>query len=165
MTEDIYESAYKVTVYREKGSGRIVGEVWRNSDDQLDRPGDLPARTEYDLETGSKTFSWYQDGKLHRDGGQPARMMLDQTGAPFSESWWEHGLLHRDQNAGPAHILSNPHSGHLSMIEYKWRGAYHRTDGPALIRYNKNGHVYRREYWVNGQHTDPPNSPAPPDLG
>jgi hypothetical protein len=57
--------------------------------------------------------------------------------------------LHRDSNDGPALILYYYPSEEVLCERYYFHGKLHRlsSKGPAIIIYNKDGEVYKSEFW------------------
>jgi hypothetical protein len=123
---------------------------------------------------------WYLNGKLHRENG-PAVFKKDYKYGDFKYNdeteiyeFWKYGVLqsfvhigrrwgttHYDNNNnkhrdnGPAEISISPYTSTVTFNWYK-HGKLHRTNGPAVVRKNKNTPeingtgYFSSQYWING---------------
>jgi len=94
--------------------------------------------------TVQKTVQGKLRTRLERSDG-PARVIYDNCILSREEWYFEEALHNLD---GPARILYKP-DGSIFMIEYRYHGELHRTDGPALID-NSNG-ITIEEWYNNGE--------------
>lgn len=143
MSKDCEITIYTVEIIRSQKTGALVSERWFK-DNQLHRDDDLPATIGYI--NGILWQHWYQHGEEHRES-MPAVLATNSTGMVLSEVWCRAGKRHREGGL-PAYILRNA-DGILRREEYTINGLF-RTDGPAVISYNRLGRVYRRYYSRDG---------------
>lgn len=66
----------------------------------------------------------------------------------LSEIWYRAGKPHREGGL-PSLTSRDIETGKLREEEYKVNGLF-RTDGPAIVRYNRLGRVYSRRYSLDG---------------
>lgn len=158
---------YRVTVFQDPTSGRVIGEIWISEAKQIERPGDLPAVIEYCSKTGEMILQeFFKAGKLHRDNDRPARLRKDaQTGVVVQELWSVNGRRHRN-NGRPSFIQRDAATGKTVQLEYSEFGVLHRSNGPAKeVFHSESGHRLRAEYWHRGVRTskkglNPPFGPT-----
>jgi hypothetical protein len=123
LTEELRVEIYEAAFYDDLSERRIpcTIEKWFDLSGQAHRPGDLPAVTIRDQETGQimvqeywvngqrhregdkpavirtlnngrEEFGWFWRDELHRDHGQPATIEIDcETDTPITEAWYVHG--------------------------------------------------------------------------
>lgn len=63
------------------------------------------------------------------------------------------GTPERERSGHPTrkHFFTNGRTAHESFHK---RNKLHKTDGPALTEWDRDGRVERQEFWVNGKRTD-----------
>lgn len=114
-----------------------------------------------DFNTKANAWSWTFCGLPHRLDG-PARVCRYEHST--KQSWYESGRLHRA--GAPAVVVTK--DGSRCSEDWAMQGMFHRTDGPARIKYNGQkewwhlGHLHRegapavitpsgrREWWTHG---------------
>lgn len=81
----------------------------------------------------------------------------------IQEVFRHNGRKHRDPKEGPAEIMRRGDTGEVTDEDYRVRGRFHRTDGPARVyRDWIAGDCHRYEvYWVRGRkHRNAEEGPA-----
>jgi hypothetical protein len=82
---------------------------------------------------------WHDsDGELHREGDLPARFAKDPyTDIVTLEEYFVHGQSHRELLGAPSHIERDPVTGHTTNERYKRDGIYTRDFGmPVEVDFN-----------------------------
>lgn len=88
-----------------------------------------------------KALSWYKDGKLHRLDGPAFHEYNDKY--VITQEYYQNGLLHRIDGPalrkwfdnGSIKYVGNYRNGHL----------YEKPNGIALVEYNENGQIIKKE--------------------
>lgn len=148
MNETLTEE-YKVTIERDKKTGRQLAQYWRNLDGQLGR-GDKPAIIHFDLNTGlHERVETYNDGKLHCLNGPAIEIFDPKRNALLEEHWYMDGQMHRSTDE-PALTIADS-EGNILRHEYWAYGKRHRPVGPAIIEYDpKTNLIMGENYFING---------------
>jgi antitoxin component YwqK of YwqJK toxin-antitoxin module len=101
---------------------------------------------------------WHKDGLLHRDNDMPSIVM--NNGDKY---WYINGVQSRldislpyvEKSDGEKHyMLENGGKRKISNLREDWfnkDNEWHREDGPATIRYYKNGNIEFKAYHINGK--------------
>ena len=84
-------------------------------------------REDTDTEETKKEIFYYKNGNKKR------------------EYYHKDGEFHREDWQGPA-IIDYYDNGNVRKEEYKFNNQFHRTNGPQIIRYNKDGAKYLEKY-------------------
>lgn len=73
------------------------------------------------------------------------------NGCITAQKYYYKSKLHRPPQEGPALILHYYPSEEVLCEKYYSEGKLYRqsTDGPAVLIYNKDGEVYKTEFWEN----------------
>ncbi|MFC0581573.1 hypothetical protein [Micrococcoides hystricis] len=137
--------------------GFVLEEEWWQHDQlhRLDGPA-VTTRTD----SGEVTSRWfYRNHTLHNELG-PAHESFFPGGAPEQRVYYTEGL--EDRNEGPYfegfHVDGSlaehrwAKEGRLERVEkYDEAGKFHCSDGPAVIRYKKDGTVKTEQFWFHGR--------------
>ncbi|OAO00359.1 hypothetical protein A8B75_18640 [Sphingomonadales bacterium EhC05] len=165
MNAEEIEQNYNVEVRTSARSGRIVSEWWTNAlTGEPDRPGDLPARTEYDEETGIISMQWWRDGKRQREDDKPSMIKIaPKTGVWIVESHLAFNEFHRVGDK-PATIFRDE-QGRTKEVSYWHLGKLHRSIGPAKIKYDPvSGDIVQQEFWRHGIQVEFPENSSELDF-
>lgn len=71
------------------------------------------------------------------------------NGCITAQKYYNNSTLHRNSKDGPALMLYYYPSEEVLCKRYYFQGKLHRlsSEGPAVIIYNKDGEVYKSEFW------------------
>jgi len=138
--------------------GVLHKEVYCNNKNRLHRDsnsygGDGPAIIRY-TKDGKAILSeyWYQNGEHHRDDGLPAITRYSNDGKEIiSHEWMVRGKYKRDEDK-PTYIVYNKTTGRTTLVIWKNDlDSIHRdpNKGPALMKYNFEGLLKERKYYIN----------------
>lgn len=130
---DYAREEYQVDVLRDKATGALFRQCWRDEQGRLHRNHGLPAWIEYDLATSRPTeIQYWVHGEEHREDGLPSTQKISpETGIVYHERWTEHGVPVEGRSAV---VERDPKSGNITLTM-----RYRASDDQWIIDYKQAG--------------------------
>lgn len=120
MKKNIKKDFYSLEETRDRKTGVLLREAYRNAAGNLDHGG-LPSIIDYDAESGNvEEVMYHRNGVLHREDGPAHFKVNPANGIVTLEFWRINGKLHRG-GALPASILRTD-DGRLWSRRYSING-------------------------------------------
>ena len=97
-------------------------------------------------------MEWRRKGLLHRENGKPASIAFWENGNVQLERFFENGVSHRDGGLPTTVTYYEDGAVELEFWENSSLSSYSRdNDLPAIIGYDPDGSVVRKEWCLEGK--------------
>lgn len=127
--------------------GIVISRHWHKNG-MTHRDNDQPAVIYYHhLNENISSQMWYKNDCLHRDNDNPAVISYDGNGIIICQEWMVNGKCHRDKYPS---VINK-----VIPFYYQWckNGLLHCDDGPAYVRFDKDGNIITKTWYINGKIT------------